>query len=156
MALDRYTALCTKLEEHYTVVDMTGEEKVATEALSTHVRYYVPLTVEEYTYMVDPTTAPLVTTIQAAARMPLYNRMNGLLEQSHCYPFMAYMYSNSNVYTATKDGFYILETYVSQHALHAHVEDSTMCLFSRGHQLWPLTTTTSSVPKNSSCNGSTV
>lgn len=105
--------------------DMTGGEKVATEALSTHVRYYVPLTVEEYTYMVDHTTAPLVTTIQAAERMPLYNRINGLLEQSHCYPFMAYMYSNSNVYTATKDGFYILETFVSQHALHAHVEDST-------------------------------
>ena len=113
--------------------DMTGKEKVATEALSTHVRYYVPLTVEEYTYMVDSTTAPLVTTIQAAARMPLYDRINGLLEQSHCYPFMAYMHSNSNVYTATKDGFYILEIYVSQHALHAHVEDSTMCLFSRDH-----------------------
>ena len=59
MALDRYMALYTKLEEHYTVVDMTGEEKVATEALSTHVRYYVPLTVEEYTYMVDLTTQPL-------------------------------------------------------------------------------------------------
>ena len=43
--------------------DMTGGEKVATEALSTHVRYYVPLTVEKYTYMADRTTAPLVTTV---------------------------------------------------------------------------------------------
>ena len=106
--------------------------KVPTNALSTHVRYYVPLTVEEYIYMADQTTAPRVSTTKATACMPLYNRINGLLEQSHCYLFLAYMFPNSNVYTRSKGTFYILETYMSQHALHAHVEAKTMCLFSPG------------------------
>ena len=65
--------------------------------------------------------------------MPLYNRINGLLERSHAYMFMAYMYTGSNLYTESKEAFYIVEAYVSQSALHAHVEDSTMCLFSRDH-----------------------
>ena len=129
-----YTELCTKLEEHYTVLDMVATERETTsDALSTHVRYYIPLTVEEYTFMVDKEQAPLVSTIQAASRMPLYNRINGLLERSHAYMFMAYMYTGSNLYTESKEAFYIVEAYVSQSALHAHVEDSTMCLFSRDH-----------------------
>ena len=129
-----YTELCTKLEEHYTVLDMVATERETTsDALSTHVRYYIPLTVEEYTFMVDKEQAPLVSTIQAASRMPLCNRINGLLERSHAYMFMAYMYTGSNLYTESKEAFYIVEAYVSQSALHAHVEDSTMCLFSRDH-----------------------
>ena len=129
-----YTELCTKLEEHYTVLDMVATERETTsDALSTHVRYYIPLTVEEYTFMVDKEQAPLVSTIQAASQMPLYNRINGLLERSHAYMFMAYMYTGSNLYTESKEAFYIVEAYVSQSALHAHVEDSTMCLFSRDH-----------------------
>ena len=109
-----YTELCTKLEEHYTVLDMVATERETTsDALSTHVRYYIPLTVEEYTFMVDKEQAPLVSTIQAASRMPLYNRINGLLERSHAYMFMAYMYTGSNLYTESKEAFYIVEAYVS-------------------------------------------
>ena len=66
-----YTELCTKLEEHYTVLDMVATERETTsDALSTHVRYYIPLTVEEYTFMVDKEQAPLVSTIRDAALQP--------------------------------------------------------------------------------------
>ena len=69
--------LVQQLEGTYVLHDMVGDEKVPTEALSTHVRYFIPL--------------------------------------------------------KGKDTFYILEVYISQHSLHAQVEGSRMCLFSRDH-----------------------
>ena len=113
--------------------DTVGDEKVPTEALSTHVRYFVPLTVEEYIYMVDKEKAPTISTIDATVRMPIYDRVNGLLEHNHCLPFLTYMFTNQSLFTDSRDTFYIVEVYISQHTLHAQVEAQRMCLFSRDH-----------------------
>ena len=97
--MDHYNSICKQLADNYVLHDMIGEERVSTEALSTHLRYFAPLTVEEYTYMVDKDQAPKISTMKATVRMPLYDRVNGLLEQNHCYPFMTYMLTNrSNFY----------------------------------------------------------
>ena len=86
-----------------------------------------------YIYMVDKEQAPKISTMKATVRMPINDRVNGLLDQSHCFPFMTYMFTNRSVFTESEDTFCIIEVYVAQHALHAHVEGQHMCLFSRDH-----------------------
>ena len=83
--------------------------------------------------MVDEETTPRIPTMKATVRMPIYDCVNGLLEQNHCLPFMTYMFTNCSIYTETKDTFYIVEVYISQHTLHAQMERERMCMFSRGH-----------------------
>ena len=91
-------ATIAKLEDTYVLHDMVGDEKVPTEALSTHVRCFVPLAVEEYIYMVEEEKAPKISTMKATLRMPIYDRVNGLLEQNHCLPFMTYMFTNQSLF----------------------------------------------------------
>ena len=105
-----------QIRENYVLHDLNGEERVSTEALSTH-----------------KDLAPKISTMKATVRMPLYDRVNGLLEQNHCYPFMTYMLTNRSIFADSKDTFYIIEIYVSQDTLHSCIEGQSMCLFSRDH-----------------------
>lgn len=39
--------------------------------------------------------------------MPIYDRINGLLEQNDCLPFMTYMFTNRSLYMEAKDSYIV-------------------------------------------------
>ena len=69
---------------------MTTEKAIDPEEAAAHVRYYIPLTSEEYHYMLEEATSPKLATIKASTRMPLYDRVNGMLSADQCLPLLTY------------------------------------------------------------------
>ena len=56
MASVYYTEICKQLEGCYKLESITPEKVADLEDVATHVRYYIPLTSEEYAYMLEDTT----------------------------------------------------------------------------------------------------
>ena len=56
MAPVYYTEICKQLEGCYKLESITPEKVADLEDVATHVRYYIPLTSEEYAYMLEDTT----------------------------------------------------------------------------------------------------
>ena len=133
MAPVSYTEICKQLESCYKLESITPEKVVDPEDAATHVRYYIPLTSEEYTYMLEDTTKPKVATITATTRMPLYDRINGMILADQRLPLLAYLYTEGNIYTNHVDHFYILQVYIGHQSLHDRVECGDLCLFKRDH-----------------------
>ena len=56
MASVYYTEICKQLEGCYKLESITPEKVADLEDVATHVRYYIPLTSEEYAYILEDTT----------------------------------------------------------------------------------------------------
>ena len=108
MAPVSYTEICKQLEGCYNPERITTEKEIDPEVAATHVRYYIPLTNEEYNYMLEEATRPKVATIKASTRMPLYDRVNGMLSADQCLPLLTYLYTEGKIITNSLDHFYVV------------------------------------------------